>query len=105
MYSKDPDLTFTETYEIKYPACAEAYIGQTVRHLSTRLKEHGMKNAPDNLHFRACKQTLTNDDATIIDAIADPVTHLDLEAVHIKRKKPRINTKDEFKSHTLQYAF
>ena len=64
-----------------------------------------MKNAPVNLHFQSCKQTLTEDDAVILDSHQDPTTLLSLEAVYIKRKKPILNTKDEFKSHTLQYAF
>ena len=92
-------------YQITCPACAGTYIGQTVRHLSTRLKEHGFKNAPVNLHFRSCQQTLTDADAVIVDSVRDPITLLALEAVYIKRRKPTINTKDEFKSHTLQYAF
>ena len=66
---------------------------------------YGMKNAPVNLHFQSCKQTLTEDDAVILDSHQDPTTLLSLEAVYIKRKKPILNTKDEFKSHTLQYAF
>ena len=32
--------------------CSDAYIGQTARHL-TRLKGHGMKNAPIYQHFQA----------------------------------------------------
>ena len=89
-------------YQITCPACAGTYIGQTVRHLSTRLKEHGFKNAPVNLHFRSCQRTLTDADAVIVDSVRDPITLLALEAVYIKRRKPTINTKDEFKS---QYAF
>ena len=100
-----PSFKSRVIYQIQCPACAGTYIGQTVRHLSTRLKEHGMKNAPVNLHFHSCKQTLTEDDAVILDSHQDPTTLLSLEAVYIKRKKPILNTKDEFKSHTLQYAF
>ena len=32
-------------YKITCPACSGAYIRQTVRHLATLLREHGMKNA------------------------------------------------------------
>ena len=51
------------------------------------------------------KAKITEDDAVILDSHQDPTTLLSLEAVYIKRKKPILNTKDEFKSHTLQYAF
>ncbi len=105
---KEPVSTLLKSrvvYAITCPACAGTYIGQTVRHLSTRLKEHGMKNAPVNLHFRACNQTLTSADAAVVDSISDTATLLALEAIYIKRRKPVINTKEEFRSHNLQYAF
>ena len=63
------------------------------------------EHAPVNLNFRSCQQTLTDADAVIVDSVRDPITLLALEAVYIKRRKPTINTKDEIKSHTLQYAF
>ena len=90
-------------YAITYPACAGTYIRQAIRHLLTRLKEHGMKNAPVNLHFQACNQKLTSADATIIDSISDTVTLLALETKYIKRRKP-VNNKEELRSHS-QYAF
>ena len=91
-------------YAITCRACAGTYIGKTIRHLSTRLKEHGMKNSPVSLHFQACNQKLTSADATIIDSLSDTVALFALEAIYIKRRKPVINSK-EFRSHSLQYTF
>ena len=82
-----PSFKSRVIYQIQCPACAGTYIGQTVRHLSTRLKEHGMKNAPVNLHFQSCKQTLTEDDAVILDSHQDTTTLLSLEAVYIKKSR------------------
>ena len=92
-------------YAIKCPASAGTYIGETVRHSSTHLEEHGMNNSPANLHFQTCNQKLTSVDASIIDSISDTSTLLALEAVYIKRRKPIINTKEKFRSQTLQYVF
>ena len=46
------------------------------------LKEHGMMNAPVNLHFQTCCQKLLKADASLIDSISDTLTLLALEAIY-----------------------
>ena len=96
---KEPVTSLFESrvvYAITYAACAGAYSGQTIRHSSTRVKEHGMKNAPVNLHFQACNQKRTSADATIVDSILY-IWYGDSPIYwrrYIKRMKPVINTRE-----------
>ena len=43
-------------YEIKCAVCNAAYVGQTGRHLITRLKEHQMASAPASQHISNATQ-------------------------------------------------
>ena len=93
-------------YEILCPSCGRAYIGQTARHLQVRVKEHGRKGSPLHEHFKQCNSVVTINNATIIDSTQTGISLLPLEAVYIKRRKPDLNTKDEYRNHHhLQYAF
>ena len=91
--------------EITCPACSGVNIGQTTRHLATRLKEHGTKSAPVFEHFQACKEELTPDHARILDTVSESKPLLALAAVYNKGQNPSLNTKEEFKTPRLQYAF
>ena len=89
-------------YQITCSRCQSCYVGQTVRHLLTRLKEHKRAGTPVGNHFRNCDTSLTIDDVKIIATSCKSNYHLmTLEALCIKTIKPAINTKDEYKSRTL----
>ena len=91
---------------ITCPRCNSCYVGQTRRHLITRIKEHGRKNAPVSIHMRSCQHTLTIDDVTILKACSHSTRHLmTLEALFINQLKPQLNTKDEYRSRTLVVKF
>lgn len=89
-------------YQITCSRCQSCYVGQTVRHLLTRVKEHKRAGTPVGNHFRACDSNLTMDDVKIIATSRKSNYHLmTLEALCIRTIKPSINTKDEYKSRTL----
>ena len=89
-------------YQLTCPRCSSCYVGQTTRHLITRYKEHIQPAKPVGKHFRNCDVTPSFEDIKIIDSnnrsVYKPMT---LEALYIKTMKPKINTRDEYKSRTL----
>ena len=104
--SVDKSLKSGVVYKITCPRCNSCYVGQTRRHLITRIKEHVRKNAPVSIHMTSCQHTLTMDDVTILKASSRSTRHLmTLEALFINQLKPRLNTKDEHRSRTLVIKF
>ncbi|XP_066929990.1 uncharacterized protein [Clytia hemisphaerica] len=89
-------------YQINCSRCQSCYVGQTARHLLSRIREHRNANTPVGSHFRSCNVELKMDDVKIIAQSAKSEFHLmALEALCIQAIKPSLNTKDEFKSRTL----
>ena len=88
-------------YKINCPRCSSCYVGQTSRHLQTRVKEH-LTNGPVKQHLSECGTKSTEEDITILGATSKgEITLLTLEALWIKEVKPELNTKDEYRSRTL----
>ena len=90
-------------YKLTCPSCSACYVGETTRHLQTRVKEHIQKQGPMNTHLELCDTTLVDDSVEILQATARGENYLlTLEALHIKEVKPAINTKEEWKSRELK---
>ena len=78
------------------------YVGQTGRHIQTRLKEHLQRAGPMKSHLAQYNATLTSDQVDIIHYTSRGESFLlTLEALHIRERKPSFNTKDEYKSKEL----
>ena len=93
-------------YKLKCSLCNKCYVGMTERRLQDRFKEHIQKKGPMKEHLRKCRNKLTEDDVEILISSARSEGHLlTLEALFIKELKPRINTKEEWKSRTLAIVF
>ena len=90
-------------YQITCPRCKSRYVGQSVRHLLTRINEHSRKSTPVGSHFQLCnKSTISMDsDVEILDNCNSQRQLLIKEALFINSIKPNLNTKDEYRSHTL----
>ena len=89
-------------YQISCSRCQSCYVGQTERHLLSRIREHRNVKTPVGGHFQNCRVELTMDDVKIIAKSTKTVYHLmALEALCIQSIKPSLNTKDEYKSRTL----
>ena len=89
--------------------CISTYVGQTVRHLATRVDEHRKEDSPVEQHLLECNKEVgggTNElKSEIIDQTANTHKLLTLEALHVCRERPRINTRDEFRSRELTLKF
>jgi len=90
-------------YKITCPGCESSYVGQTVRHLKTRLAEHKNINTPVGAHFRNCINTepISDDVSILCSTTRSDQILMTLEALYIKEHSPNLNTRDEYRSRTL----
>ena len=89
-------------YKIVCPGCNASYVGQTSRHLTTRLNEHLTRKGPVKEHLETCHSRIDEQCINILAATHKGESYLlALEALWIREIKPDINTKDEFKSREL----
>ena len=92
-------------YKITCPKCHKTYIGQTIRHISVRAKEHAAKGTPVHSHFSECDSAVSIEGFEILDGARNQKLLLTLEALYIRQQKPSLNTEDEFRSWSLSYVF
>ncbi len=99
----EKELKSMVVYQIQCSRCESSYVGQTARHLITRIKEHRNVNTPVGSHFQNCNcEILMDENVMIIDrTIKSEQCLMSLEALWINKLKPKLNTKDEYKSRTL----
>ena len=88
-------------YQITCPGCQSSYVGQTTRHLTTRIQEHARPASHGGSHLRNCSQTMQDADVNIIDRTNSNAKLLTLEALHISRRAPSINQKEEYRKREL----
>ena len=89
-------------YNLTCPRCNSCYVGETCRHMITRFKEHLQKAGPLKSHLTRCKTTLTDKNVEILQTTSRGEGYLlTLEAIHIRERKPQINTKDEYRKREL----
>ena len=92
-------------YKISCSRCYAYYVGQTSRHLIFRFKEH-KRSGPIEKHMKECGTELRVDDVSILGCTYRSSAHLmTLEALMIRKLKPALNTKDEFRSRELVIKF
>ena len=102
--SIDKSLKSGLVYKSSCPRCPSCYVGQTSRHLITRMKEHNGKSKPVRRHFEAREYQFTMDDVEINKSTSKSMCHLmTLEALLIRSIKPNFNTRDEYKRTTLSF--
>ena len=94
-------------YKIQCPGCTSSYIGQTVRHLQTRFREHLGCNGTMRRHTETCDPSvkISEDSISILARANKYFKLLTLEALFINEIKPDLNTKDEYRSRTLTLKF
>ena len=98
----EKELKSMVVYKVECPRCQSSYVGQTARHLITRIKEHRNEKTPVGSHFQNCNSELSMDNVSINDrTIKSKQCLMSLEALWIDKSKPQLNTKDEYKSRTL----
>ena len=94
-------LTSRVVYEICCPGCNSCYVGQTVRHLITRKIEHLRDSAPVGSHLKECGADKAAVEARIVDRCLDTNKLLTLEALYISRRRPALNTREEYRQRYL----
>jgi hypothetical protein len=92
-------------YHIKCPGCETCYVGQTVRHLLYRFREHVKNPGPLRDHFSACGEVLLEENVSILTVASDNERLMLFEALFIKDLAPALNTKEEFRSRNLSLKF
>ena len=94
-------------YKIQCPGCSSSYIGQTVRHLQTRFREHLGCSGTMRRHIETCDPSvkISEDSISILARANKYFKLLTLEALFINEIKPDLNTKDEYRSRTLTLKF
>ena len=101
------DLKSRVVYKLSCNGCTSTYVGQTVRHLTTRIEEHKKADSPLGLHLQQCQLEGNSADLSweIIDRSNNQTKLLTLEAIHIRKEKPGLNTRDEFRSREFTLKF
>ena len=98
-------FSFLVVYKLTCPSCNASYVGQTVRHVQQRVREHLGSKGIMKSHFDVCgvDPLLIQDFdfVSVLDKAYKVSKLLTLEALYISKIKPVLNTKDEFKSRTL----
>ena len=96
-------------YKLTCPGCRACYVGQTIRHLQSRFREHQRPSAAMTQHLVKCESELGKEDRRLkledTEILASTqrgsMVLLTLEAIWIRELTPSINTKDEFRSREL----
>ena len=98
------ELRTKVVYKLTSSGCNSTYVGQTVRHLATRVDEHRKGDSAVGQHLLECNKEVGGTaelKSEIIDQTANTHKLLTLEALHIWRERPKTNTRDEFRSRKL----
>ena len=97
------ELKSKVVYRLDCCGCKSIYVGQTVRHLTTRIEEHRKEDTPVGQHIRLFISESGKSEFKwkIIDQASSSIKLLTLEALHIRKERPAINTRDEFRSREL----
>ena len=106
---KDPIPQFLESfvvYKFVCPGCNVCYIGETTRHLSTKIKEHLEKDKKSHIfahlvNNETCKALSTENCFEIIDSASTPFKLKLKEAMHIIWKKPLLNKQQKHVSISI----
>ena len=93
-------------YKFVCPGCNACYIGETTRHLSTRIKEHLEMDKKFHtfahlVNNETCKALNTENCFEIIDSAATPFRLKLKEAMHIIWKKPSLNKQQKHVSISI----
>ena len=84
-------------YQIKCTTCNASYIGKTERHLQKRLREHNNPTSVDKSAIQMHKNehpshNIDPFEAEILDRASDDYKLQMKEWIHIKNRKPTLNT-------------
>ena len=99
--SFDKDLKSHVVYELNYNGCRSNCVGQTCRHITTRVAEHAKADSPMGIHTIECNGHKTAFQWKILDQCCNQSKLLALEALNKRTLKPTINTRYEYRTQEL----
>ena len=102
----DMSLKSFVVYKLVCPGSNACYIGETTRHLSTRIKEHLETDKKSHIfahlvNNETCKALSTENCFEIIDSASTPFKLKLKEAMHIIWKKPSLNKQQKHVSISI----
>ena len=97
----DKNLKSHVVYKVTCNGCSSIYVGETSRHVTTRTSEHRKKDSPVTQHLVECCGTTHNVNWEIHDACREVEKLMTIEAIYIKKLKPQLNTRDEYRGREL----
>ena len=103
--SFDRDLKSHVVYEIKCNGCGSIYVGQTSRHVTTRITEHQKKDSQVGQHLVECRGATNDIEWRILDACRSVEKLMIIEAIYISKLKPALNTRDEYRGRELTLKY
>ena len=91
-------------YKFSCSHCQAAYVGQTTRRLKIRIREHHRSDSAISSHLLShdTASRCTSQDFSILAHNSFPSRLRILEAFFIRRLRPSINRKDDFRNEALQ---
>ena len=99
------DLCSNLVYRFKCNGCNATYIGETARHLCTRVQEHCRLSGKSNIadHNKICKQSIGISNFKIISkSFKNYWERVTVEALQIKLLKPKINVQNALSTCILR---
>ena len=101
----DKSLKSYVVYNVTSNGSSSIYVGQTSRHVTTRISEHQKKDSPVGQHLVECCGTTHNVKWEILDACRGVEKLMTIEAISIKKLKPQLNTRDEYRGRELTLKY
>ena len=98
--SFDKNLKSHVVYKVTCNGCSSIYVGQTNQHVTTRISEHQKKGFPVGQHVECCG-TAHDIEWEILDACREFEKLMRIEPIYIKKLKPQLNTRDEYRMREL----
>ena len=87
--------------DIKWSGCSFTYVGQTCQNLTTRIAEHQKNDSSEGQKVAECCGQSKAFEWRLFDKSNDVEKSLSLDAHHENKRKPQLNTGDEYKSREL----
>ena len=91
----DEDLKFHVVCELTCKGCKSIYVGQTCRHITTRVAVHANADSPTGIHAIECNDDKRAFQWKILDQCGNQSKLMKLETLYINTLKLAINTREE----------
>ena len=104
------DLRSRVVYKFLCAGCNACYIGETSRHLSTRVREHLSRDRNSHVYqhlqqSQACRCLANKNCFSIVDCVPNKLLLMLKEAMHIKWENPTLNKQLKHADLTLSFWY